>query len=63
MATGVYDVVRAVNQMRTTNELVCASLALDLDYMEQLLSARPGKFGNLSVMIDFLLDINNFSNY
>ncbi|CAL8103214.1 unnamed protein product [Calicophoron daubneyi] len=40
MATGNYDLVRCVDKARTTNELIAASIALDVPYMQELLSAR-----------------------
>ncbi|VDP82116.1 unnamed protein product [Echinostoma caproni] len=43
MSTGEYDLVLEIDRMRSTNELIVASLALDLDYMQKLLSARSSE--------------------
>ncbi|KAF5400792.1 hypothetical protein PHET_05370 [Paragonimus heterotremus] len=40
MATGSFDLVRQIDRARTTNELVAASIALDVDYVKELLGAR-----------------------
>ncbi|KAA3673298.1 uncharacterized protein DEA37_0001724, partial [Paragonimus westermani] len=40
MATGSFELVRQIDRARTTNELVAASIALDVDYVQELLGAR-----------------------
>ncbi|CAH8584732.1 unnamed protein product [Dicrocoelium dendriticum] len=41
--TGNYDLVKLLDKAERTNELVAASMALDLQYVQQLLTSRPGK--------------------
>ncbi|CAH8826540.1 unnamed protein product [Trichobilharzia szidati] len=43
MSTGNYELVRHIDQARNTNELIAATLALDLNYMESLLSTKIEK--------------------
>ncbi|CAH8441371.1 unnamed protein product [Schistosoma haematobium] len=43
MSTGNYELVKHVDQARNTNELIAAAMALDLNYMEDLLSIKIEK--------------------
>ncbi|CAH8441296.1 unnamed protein product [Heterobilharzia americana] len=43
MSTGNYELVRHIDQTRNTNELIAATMALDLNYMEMLLSIKIEK--------------------
>ncbi|TNN15661.1 hypothetical protein EWB00_001074 [Schistosoma japonicum] len=43
MSTGNYELVKHIDQARNTNELISAALALDLNYMENLLSIKIEK--------------------
>uniref|UniRef100_A0A5K4F690 ANK_REP_REGION domain-containing protein n=1 Tax=Schistosoma mansoni TaxID=6183 RepID=A0A5K4F690_SCHMA len=43
MSTGNYELVKRIDQARNTNELIAAAMALDLNYMENLLSIKIEK--------------------
>ncbi|CAH8432427.1 unnamed protein product [Schistosoma turkestanicum] len=43
MSTGNYELVKHIDEARNTNELIAASMALDLNYMENLLSIKIEK--------------------